>query len=163
LARELGIPPKYVVRAAAVLRRYRLAHFDGQQGFSLVATWPLPLNTKTGVGRKVPRRAITSAQKRRLWVLDGRRCSSTGLHLDFADSAVDHIVPLALGGADALGNWAIVHRDENAQKWDRFPPRLKWYRGRRVRGGIGMVWDKANQCFWPRINGRVEKATRLPG
>lgn len=58
-------------------------------------------------------------------------------HLDPGAFVVDHLVPLARGGADEVGNKAAAHRACNRAKWDREEPaaRLTPYVTGRTLGG----------------------------
>lgn len=92
-------------------------------------------------------RARTKAKLELLW-RDGRRCAICGRKIkDLDDLTVDHIVPLAEGGVNAIENYQLAHKSCNEKKGSMMPDEFMWQlkcnRRRillmRIRKGI-VVW-----------------------
>lgn len=66
-------------------------------------------------------------------------CASCGQRVRPGQWSVDHVIPLALGGADAFGNFAMVHGRCNTRKADRMPTgcELIWLMAVNARLGVG--------------------------
>ncbi len=66
-----------------------------------------------GVGSRAPRTAIPREVRRAVWERDGGRCVACGASFDLQ---YDHVIPLALGGADNVENLQILCAPCNQEK-----------------------------------------------
>lgn len=64
----------------------------------------------------IPRRPVTAKQILELVRQQGYRCAISGRELTPETASIDHIVPLANGGAHDLSNVWIVHHQVNTAK-----------------------------------------------
>ena len=64
----------------------------------------------------VKRRRLTKAQRLQVYEKYGGKCAYCGNHISLAEMQVDHIKPLALGGADDISNFAPACRICNYYK-----------------------------------------------
>ena len=53
---------------------------------------------------------ISAAHRARLFEVDGHRCGHCGKVFAPADLVIDHLIPLAVRGADEPGNWVALCR-----------------------------------------------------
>jgi 5-methylcytosine-specific restriction endonuclease McrA len=92
-------------------------------------------------------RARTKAKLELLW-RDGRRCAICGRKIkDLDDLTIDHIVPLAKGGKNAMENYQLAHKACNEAKGSMLPKEhmkiIRYNRRRillmRIKKGI-VVW-----------------------
>jgi 5-methylcytosine-specific restriction endonuclease McrA len=58
---------------------------------------------------------------RGIWERDGGICQYTGRKLTPAEGNIDHVVPLARGGATTWDNCVLADRKVNSRKADRLP------------------------------------------
>lgn len=66
-----------------------------------------------GVGARAARGAIPRETRRAVWERDGGRCVACGATFDLQ---YDHVIPLALGGADSVENLQILCAPCNQEK-----------------------------------------------
>ncbi|MFA4928232.1 MAG: HNH endonuclease signature motif containing protein [Patulibacter sp.] len=66
-----------------------------------------------GVGTRAARTAIPRETRRAVWERDGGRCVACGATFDLQ---YDHVIPLALGGADSVENLQILCAPCNQEK-----------------------------------------------
>ena len=64
----------------------------------------------------VKRRRLTKAQRLQVYKKYGGKCAYCGSHISLDEMQVDHIKPLALGGADDISNFAPACRMCNYYK-----------------------------------------------
>lgn len=64
----------------------------------------------------LPEDRPTAKRIRRLLEMQEYRCALTGLALSPEDANLDHIIPVAAGGAHEMGNVQVVHRKINQMK-----------------------------------------------
>lgn len=149
LAASTGVPLKFFPRALAVLYRFGLVTKPRGRG-QLVLIGRLPRTLKP---RKIGEHRVRISEQRRktLIELDCGICAACGKPHKSDNLVLDHIIPLAFGGAKQLANLTIMSKKENARKWEDFATPFKWYRGKRVLKAVGMRWR--NDAFWPVING----------
>lgn len=58
----------------------------------------------------VKRRRLTKAQRLQVYEKYGGKCAYCGNHITLDEMQVDHVKPLALGGADDISNFASACR-----------------------------------------------------
>ncbi|MDB9313456.1 HNH endonuclease [Spirulina sp. CS-785/01] len=74
---------------------------------------------------KTPRIPIPPEVRQFVLQRDNFRCCGCGKSKQDTILQVDHIIPLAKGGANDLSNLQTLCRDCNLQKRDRIDPRFK--------------------------------------
>jgi len=149
LVASSGVPLKFLPRALAVLHRFGLVITRRRGQLVLIGRLPRMLKPRK-IGE--PRVRISEQRRKTLIELDCGICAACGKPHKSDNLVLDHIIPLAFGGADDLGNLTIMSKNENARKWEDFATPIKWYRGKRVLRAVGMRWR--NGAFWPVINGK---------
>ena len=153
LASATRVPLKFLPRALHVLLRFGLVTMKAASGrIRVQARLPHTLKARNVSNRH--RRAVTNRQRLQIHVLDDGRCAVTGKRVSLSKIVLDHIVPFAFGGADDLANLTVISAAANQAKLDGFYSTIRWYRGKRVRGTVGMRWR--NGAFWPAINGKLK-------
>ena len=157
LAGSVGIPPKFLSRALAATNG--LVTLDIGPPLRLKLQRKRLLRTKNAVEKT--RARISASLRTQLLDKDGHRCGRCGETFPPDKLEVDHLVPLALRGADEPGNWVALCRADNRAKWTRFRyDFIRYYRGEAVRGSVGVRFRAREGFFWPRINGRTRMDRR---
>ncbi len=158
LTRKFGVPLKYITRAVATLTGLGIVSASLSGPFTVVLNADR-LNRRKNAAQK-QRWRIPAAVSTRLKAQSDYRCAHCGKKFDSKNLVVDHLIPLKLLGADGLGNWVILCRMDDREKWDRFLRyAIKQYQGEAVRRPLGIRF--IDGFFWPVINDRV-RYTRLP-
>jgi len=155
LAAAVGIPRKFLSRAVAATNG--LVSFLPGPPVRLVLHRKRLLRGKNAVDKirgRIPRSL-------RAWLFDedGHRCGRCGKKFSPDELEIDHLVPLALRGADEPGNWVALcgpdHREKRASFQYGF---IRYYRRERVRGSVGVRFRDG--FFWPHVNGRIRTDRR---
>lgn len=85
-----------------------------------MANWPILVYTwhmkTTKVINRQPRRPIPARRLLALYVSAGGVCAICGNAVDPTDASVDHIIPVARGGASEVANYQLTHQRCNQQK-----------------------------------------------
>lgn len=74
---------------------------------------------------KTPRIPIPPAVRKYVFERDSHHCQSCGQTHREADLTIDHIIPLAAGGANDLSNLQTLCSRCNQQKKHHFDPRFR--------------------------------------
>jgi hypothetical protein len=155
LAEAVGIPRKFFSRALALT--------NGLVSLHLGPPARIVLHRKRLLGSKVAvekeRGRISASHRARLFEADGHRCGHCGKRFAPADLVIDHLIPLAVRGADEPGNWVSLCRPDNRAKWLHFGSTfIQHYRREPVSGSVGVRFRDG--FFWPLINGRTRTERR---
>lgn len=154
LAEAVNIPRKFLSRAIAAT--------NGLVSFLPGPTIQLKLHRKRLLRGKNAVEKIRGHIPRSLRSLlleqDGHICGRCGEKFRPHQLEIDHVIPLALRGADEPGNWVTVcqrdHREKRANLQYDF---IRYYRQHRVdRFGIRFRDGR----FWPQVNGRTRMDRR---
>jgi 5-methylcytosine-specific restriction endonuclease McrA len=72
---------------------------------------------------------------------------------------IDHLIPLAVRGADEPANWVTLCRECNRAKWRHFGYGfIRRYRGKALRSSVGVRFH--NGYLWPHVNGHIRLERR---
>ncbi len=150
LAVAVGVPGKYLSRALAVTGG--LVSFNAGPPVRIVLHRKRLLKAKNAAEKT--RGRIPASLRARLFEQDRHRCGHCGKEFAADELVVDHVIPLALRGADEPGNWVALCKPDNREKWLRFSYGfIRYYRGEPVVGSIGVRFRDG--FFWPHVNGRT--------
>ncbi len=150
LASSVGIPPKFLSRSLAATNG--LVSFDVGPPLRLKLHRKRLFRSKNAVEKT--RARISASLRRQLLEKDGHRCGRCGETFAPDKLEIDHLVPLALRGADEPGNWVALCRADHQSKWTRFRyDFIRYFRGKAVRGSVGVRFRDG--FFWPHINGQT--------
>ena len=106
------------------------------------------------------RGSISKSLRAQLYEKDGHRCGRCGKKFPADELRIDHLIPLALRGADEPGNWVALCAPDNREKWQRFGyGYIRYYRGEPVVGSIGIRFRDG--LLWPHVNGRTRLDRRV--
>jgi 5-methylcytosine-specific restriction endonuclease McrA len=101
---------------------FSLTETDGavpENGNDGQLTWHPTLQSEAGIEsivRDRPSGKVSGKKLLALLELQGRCCALSGIELTPQTVSLDHIVPLAEGGADDMGNVQLVHAIINSMK-----------------------------------------------
>jgi hypothetical protein len=101
---------------------FNLAETDGavpESGGDGPVTWHPTLQSEAGaepIAKDRPSGKVSGKKLLALLELQGRCCALSGIELTPQTVSLDHIVPLAEGGADDMGNVQLVHAIINSMK-----------------------------------------------
>ena len=155
LAKAVRIPPKFLSRGVAATNG--LVSFLPGPPVQLVLHRKRLLRGKAAVDKirgRIP-------QSMRTWLLDrdGHRCGRCGKEFSPDQLEIDHLIPLALRGADEPGNWVALCRLDHREKRASFQYGfIRHYRRERIRGSVGVRFRDG--FFWPHVNGRTRTDRR---
>jgi hypothetical protein len=150
LADKLGIPRKFLSRALAA--SYGLVSLHLGPPVRVVLHRKLLLRSKIAIPNG--RGHISAPDRARLLREDGHKCGHCGTEFDAGDLVIDHLIPLAVRGADEPANWVALCREDNRKKWRHFGYGfIRHYRGGPVRNSVGVRFRGG--FFWPHVNGRT--------
>jgi hypothetical protein len=154
LAQELGVPKKYIMRSLALLSRPGLVTLTYKEGWKVVLT-----RDGTTKPSRPNRKPPTAKERAALLAAEKHTCGHCGQKLTAKTLRIDHLVPLAMRGADEAGNWGALCSDCNRNKWHNFDKAwLRYYRGRPVKKTVGVV--VVDGFLWPRIDGTIRRQSR---
>ncbi len=154
LADKLDVPRKFVSRALAAT--YGLVSLHLGPPVRVVLHRKLLLRSKFAIPNG--RGHVSARHRTRLLREDGHRCGHCGRKFDAADLVIDHLIPLAVRGADEPANWVALCHEDNRKKWRHFGYGfIRHYRGKPVRNSVGVRFRDG--LFWPHVNGctRLER------
>lgn len=154
LAEAVGIPGKFLSRA--VVATNGLVSFLPGPPIQLILHRKRLLRGKNAVDKI--RGGIPRSLRARLLEKDGHRCGRCGGMFPPNQLEIDHLVPLALRGADEPGNWvALCQRDHREKRASLQYDFIRYYRQQRVhRFGVRF----RDGFFWPHVNGRTRTDRR---
>lgn len=89
-----------------------------------------------------------AAQRLKIWgplLREAQRewCPLCARRIPTRQGTIDHVTPLAKGGADSIGNWMLVHSACNNAKGDRMPTELELKKLARVNAALGLTAEAA--------------------
>jgi 5-methylcytosine-specific restriction endonuclease McrA len=149
LADELAIPRKFLSRALAASHGLVTLHVDPVR---VVLHRKRLLRSKVAIPRS--RGHISEQQRDRLFHKDDYKCGHCGRQFDQTDLVIDHLIPLAVRGADHPGNWIAMCSEHNQTKWRHFIYGfVKYYRGKAITGSVGVRFHEG--LLWPYVNGHT--------
>ena len=155
LATAIRIPRKFVSRALAATNG--LVSCDPGPPLRVVLHRKRLLRGKNVVDKT--RGHNSRSLRALLFSKDGHRCGRCGKKFSSDQLEIDHLVPLALRGADQPGNWVALCRRDNREKRASFQYGfIRYYRGDPVRGAVGVRFRDG--FFWPHVNGRIRTDRR---
>lgn len=97
------------------------------------------------------RRSFTSEERAAVWDRSGGTCAYCGKQLHpFRDFTIDHMVPLALGGSNALDNLTAACRPCNASKSVRSVETFLSHKHRKGRGTDPVIQDSVRLAEFRR-------------
>jgi hypothetical protein len=159
LAADVRIPRKFLSRVLAVTSG--LNSFEKGPPARIVLHRKLLRAAKHSA--EATRGAISQSLRARLYERDGHRCGHCGNTFPAGELRIDHLIPLALRGADEPGNWVALCAPHNREKWQRYGPGfIRHYRGEPVDGSIGIrfrdgfFWSSRQRPHPPRPPHRLD-------
>jgi hypothetical protein len=151
LASSLRIPPKFLSRALAATNGLVTLHVGPPLRLKLHRK--RLFRSKNTVEKT--RAGISASLRRQLLEKDGHQCGRCGKRFSPDELEIDHLVPLALRGADEPGNWVALCRSDHRSKWTRFRyDFITYYLGNAV-VSVGVRFRAQDGVFWPHIDGRT--------
>ncbi len=155
LADKLGIPRKFLSRALAAT--YGLVSLHLGSPVRVVLHRKLLLRSKFPI--PASRGRISARHRARILHEDRHKCGHCGEEFDPGELVIDHLIPLAVRGADEPANWVALCRKDNRKKSRHFGYGfIRHYRGERARDSVGVRFRDG--FFWPHVNGRTRLGAR---
>jgi 5-methylcytosine-specific restriction endonuclease McrA len=151
-AKQSGVPRKFLSRVLGATNG--LITLDSHDPVEIRLHKEVLKRTKV---KRVDRREIPPRIKERIKAEDDNRCGACGEKCEPRRLHIHHVIPLALLGADDLGNWVPACGPCNKAIWSGFDrTALKYYRSEKIhKFGVCFVGGR----FWPVVNGRQRRTT----